>query len=93
MARMRMQALSTPVVFDHPHRDLSRRPFRLVGDSGEYTCDALVIATSIPRKLPGHSVRGSIQERSVSAAPPTASSQGPDVAVIGGNTAVEEHLS
>ena len=48
MARMQAHAerFDTDVVFDHIHSaDLSQRPFRLKGDSGDYTCDALVIAT------------------------------------------------
>ena len=49
MARMQAHAerFDTEVVFDHVHTaDLSKRPFRLVGDNGEYTCDGLIIATS-----------------------------------------------
>src|SRR5690606_25774146 len=45
MPRMQTHAerFDTEVVFDHIHSaDLSQRPFRLAGDSGEYTCDALV---------------------------------------------------
>src|SRR5690606_27372189 len=48
MARMQAHAerFETEIIFDHIHSaDLSRRPFRLKGDSGEYTCDALIIAT------------------------------------------------
>src|SRR5437588_1714891 len=40
------ERFATEMVFDHVHRvDLSRRPFQLFGDSGDYTCDALIIAT------------------------------------------------
>src|ERR1700741_87699 len=46
--RMRLHAerFETEIVFDHINEvDLQRRPFRLKGDSGEYPCDALIIAT------------------------------------------------
>ena len=40
------ERFNTEVIFDHIHSaDLSRRPFTLSGDSGSYTCDALIIAT------------------------------------------------
>ena len=40
------ERFNTQIVFDHIHTvDLSQRPFRLTGDSGTYTCDALIIAT------------------------------------------------
>ena len=48
MERMRLHAerFKTDIVFDHiNHVELRHRPFRLVGDNGEYTCDALIIAT------------------------------------------------
>ena len=98
MARMQAHAerFETEVVFDHIHTaDLSRRPFRLTGDSGEYTCDALVIATGATAKYLGIPSEEAYKGRGVSAC---ATCDGffykdQDVAVIGGgNTAVEEAL-
>jgi len=98
MARMQAHAerFETEVVFDHIHTaDLSRRPFRLVGDSGEYTCDALIIATGATAKYLGIPSEEEYKGRGVSAC---ATCDGffykdQDVAVIGGgNTAVEEAL-
>ena len=40
------ERFNTEIIFDHIHTTkLSERPFRLIGDAGEYTCDALIIAT------------------------------------------------
>ena len=98
MARMQAHAerFDTEVVFDHIHTaDLSQRPFRLKGDSGEYTCDALVIATGATAKYLGLPSEEHFKGRGVSAC---ATCDGffykdQDVAVIGGgNTAVEEAL-
>ena len=98
MARMQAHAerFDTEVVFDHIHSaDLSRRPFRLTGDNGEYTCDALVIATGASAKYLGIESEQKYMGKGVSAC---ATSDGffykdQDVAVIGGgNTAVEEAL-
>ncbi len=53
MARMQAHAerFNTEVIFDQIHTaDLSQRPFRLKGDNGEYTCDALIIATGATAK-------------------------------------------
>ena len=50
MDRMRQHAerFDTEIIFDHIHTaKLDEKPFRLTGDSGEYTCDALVIATGV----------------------------------------------
>ena len=98
MARMQAHAerFDTETVFDHIHTaDLSRRPFKLVGDSGEYTCDALIIATGATAKYLGLPSEELFKGRGVSAC---ATCDGffykeQDVAVIGGgNTAVEEAL-
>jgi thioredoxin reductase (NADPH) len=98
MARMQAHAerFETEVVFDHIHTaDLSRRPFRLTGDSGEYTCDALVIATGATAKYLGIPPEEEYKGRGVSAC---ATCDGffykdQDAAVIGGgNTAVAEAL-
>src|SRR5690349_8397811 len=56
MERMRDHAarFDTEIVFDHVHTaDLSQRPFRLTGDSGTYTCDALIITTGADAKYLG----------------------------------------
>lgn len=56
MERMRRHAerFDTEIVFDHIHTaDLSSRPFRLTGDSGVYTCDALIIATGASARYLG----------------------------------------
>ena len=98
MTRMQAHAerFETEIVFDHIHTaDLSRRPFRLVGDSGEYTADALVIATGASAKYLGIPSEQQYMGKGVSAC---ATCDGfffrdQDVAVIGGgNTAVEEAL-
>ncbi|KAA2286024.1 thioredoxin-disulfide reductase [Arenimonas fontis] len=98
MARMQAHAerFDTEIVFDHIHTaDLSRRPFRLVGDNGEYTADALIIATGASAKYLGLESERRFMGKGVSAC---ATCDGfffrdQDVAVIGGgNTAVEEAL-
>ncbi len=98
MTRLQAHAerFDTETVFDHIHTaDLSKRPFRLVGDSGEYTCDALIIATGATAKYLGIPSEEAYKGRGVSAC---ATCDGffykdQDVAVIGGgNTAVEEAL-
>ncbi len=98
MERMREHAerFDTQIVFDHINSvDLSQRPFRLVGDSGEYTCDALIIATGASARYLGLDSEEAFKGRGVSAC---ATCDGffyrnQDVAVVGGgNTAVEEAL-
>ena len=98
MTRMQAHAerFDTEVVFDHIHTaDLGQRPFRLRGDSGDYTCDALIIATGATAKYLGLESEEKFKGRGVSAC---ATCDGffykdQDVAVIGGgNTAVEEAL-
>ena len=86
----------TQMVFDHIHStDLSQRPFRLKGDAGEYTCDALIIATGATAKYLGIRSEEHYKGKGVSAC---ATCDGfffreQDVAVVGGgNTAVEEAL-
>ena len=90
------QRFDTRVHFDHIiEADLSQRPFRLKGDSGEYSCDALVIATGATAKYLGLPSEQAYMGRGVSAC---ATCDGffykdQDVAVVGGgNTAVEEAL-
>ncbi|TAN07861.1 MAG: thioredoxin-disulfide reductase [Rhodanobacteraceae bacterium] len=98
MQRMAEHAarFNTTMVFDHIHTaDLKQRPFRLKGDSGEYSCDALVIATGADAKYLGLPSETAFKGKGVSAC---ATCDGfffrnQDVAVIGGgNTAVEEAL-
>jgi len=90
------QRFDTEILFDHVNQaDLSQRPFRLIGDSGEYTCDALVIATGATAKYLGLPSEQAFMGRGVSAC---ATCDGffyrnQEVAVVGGgNTAVEEAL-
>lgn len=98
MERMKAHAerFETEIVFDQISAvDLQQRPFRLKGDSGEYTCDALIIATGASAKYLGLPSEEAFKGRGVSAC---ATCDGffyrkKRVAVIGGgNTAVEEAL-
>ncbi|WP_077769082.1 NAD(P)/FAD-dependent oxidoreductase, partial [Burkholderia cenocepacia] len=98
MTRMQAHAerFETEVVFDHIHTaDLSKRPFTLTGDSAQYTCDALIIATGATAKYLGIPSEEAFKGRGVSAC---ATCDGffykdQDVIVVGGgNTAVEEAL-
>ncbi|SDU24127.1 thioredoxin-disulfide reductase [Halopseudomonas salegens] len=98
MERMRQHAerFETEVIFDHINKvDLNKRPFSLWGDSGEYQCDALIIATGASAQYLGLPSEDAFMGKGVSAC---ATCDGffyrnQDVAVIGGgNTAVEETL-
>ncbi|GMV01538.1 MAG: thioredoxin-disulfide reductase [Burkholderiaceae bacterium] len=98
MARFQRHAerFGTELVFDHIHTArLGDKPIRLVGDSGEYSCDALIIATGASAKYLGIASEQAFMGKGVSAC---ATCDGffyrnQDVAVIGGgNTAVEEAL-
>ncbi|EKF9796595.1 thioredoxin-disulfide reductase [Vibrio cholerae] len=98
MERMKEHAerFDTEIVFDHINSvDLSSRPFRLTGDSQEYTCDALIISTGASAKYLGLESEEVFKGRGVSAC---ATCDGffyrnQKVAVVGGgNTAVEEAL-
>ena len=56
MERMQRHAerFATEIVYDHIHTaKLQQRPFELIGDSGTYTCDALIIATGASAQYPG----------------------------------------
>ena len=98
MERMKEHAerFETELVFDHIHTaELGQRPFRLHGDSGVYTCDALIIATGASAKYLGIDSETAYKGRGVSACATCDGFfyRGQDVAVIGGgNTAVEEAL-
>ena len=98
MQRMAEHAerFETEMVFDHIHQvDLAQRPFRLKGDSGEYSCDALIIATGATAKYLGIPSEEHYKGKGVSAC---ATCDGfffrnQDIVVVGGgNTAVEEAL-
>jgi thioredoxin reductase (NADPH) len=98
MARFEKHAtrFNTEIIFDHIHTaKLTQKPMRLIGDSGEYTCDALVIATGASAQYLGLPSEQAFSGKGVSAC---ATCDGffyknQKVAVIGGgNTAVEEAL-
>src|SRR5512143_4144036 len=98
MERMREHAerFDTEIVMDHINEvDFSRRPLLLKGDRGEYTCDALVIATGASARYLGLESEQAFRGRGVSACATCDGFffRGQRVAVIGGgNTAVEEAL-
>lgn len=90
------ERFNTEIVFDHIHTaKLDEKPIRLIGDSGEYTCDALIIATGASAQYLGLPSEEAFMGRGVSAC---ATCDGffyrqQHVAVVGGgNTAVEEAL-
>jgi len=98
MDRMRQHAerFNTEIIFDHINKvELTEKPFKLTGDSGSYTCDALIIATGASAQYLGLPSEEAFKGRGVSAC---ATCDGffyrnQKVAVIGGgNTAVEEAL-
>jgi thioredoxin reductase (NADPH) len=98
MARFEKHAerFDTEIIFDHINRvDLSARPFQLTGDNGDYSCDALVIATGASARYLGLSSEAAHMGRGVSACATCDGFfyKGQDVVVVGGgNTAVEESL-
>lgn len=98
MARFQQHAerFNTQIVFDHINQvDLSKRPFTLTGDSGSYTCDALVIATGASAKYLGLPSEQAFMGRGVSGCATCDGFfyRGQEVCVVGGgNTAVEEAL-
>jgi thioredoxin reductase (NADPH) len=98
MARFQKHAerFNTEMIFDHIHTaKLKEKPIRLIGDAGEYTCDALIIATGASAQYLGLPSEEKFSGKGVSAC---ATCDGffyrnQEVAVIGGgNTAVEEAL-
>ncbi len=98
MERMQQHAarFETTLINDHVNKvDLRSRPFKLVGDAGEYTADALVIATGASAKYLGLPSEEAFKGKGVSGCATCDGFfyKGQDVAVIGGgNTAVEEAL-
>ncbi len=98
MVRMQKHAerFDTEMIFDHIHTaDLSSRPFRLEGDSGVYTSDAVIIATGASAMYLGLPSEEAYKGKGVSACATCDGFfyRGQTVAVIGGgNTAVEEAL-
>ncbi len=98
MERMKAHAehFNTEMIFDHIHTvNVQQRPFRLSGDVGEYSCDALIIATGASARYLGLESEEAFKGKGVSAC---ATCDGffyrkQKVAVVGGgNTAVEEAL-
>ncbi|MFA6178384.1 MAG: thioredoxin-disulfide reductase [Candidatus Methylopumilus sp.] len=90
------ERFNTEMIFDHIHTaKLTEKPIRLIGDSGEYTCDALIIATGASAQYLGLPSEEKFSGKGVSAC---ATCDGffyrnQEVAVVGGgNTAVEEAL-
>ena len=98
MERMKEHAerFATEIVFDHINAvQLGERPFLLKGDSGEYTCDALIIATGASARYLGLDSEETYKGKGVSACATCDGFffRGQKVAVVGGgNTAVEEAL-
>lgn len=90
------ERFKTEVVFDHIHTaHLNEKPIRLVGDSGEYTADALIISTGASAQYLGLPSEETFSGRGVSACATCDGFfyKGQEVAVVGGgNTAVEEAL-
>jgi thioredoxin-disulfide reductase len=98
MERMKEHAerFETEIVFDHINQvDFSKKPYSLTGDSGVYTCDALIIATGASARYLGLPSEETFMGKGVSAC---ATCDGffyrnkPVAVVGGGNTAVEEAL-
>ena len=98
MSRMlkHVERFDTEVIFDQIHTaELNEKPFKLTGDSGTYTCDALVIATGASAKYLGLPSEEAFKGKGVSACATCDGFfyRGQEVAVIGGgSTAVEEAL-
>ncbi len=90
------ERFNTQIVFDHIHTvNLAQRPFTLTGDSGTYTCDALIIATGASAKYLGLPSEAAFMGKGVSGCATCDGFfyRGQEVCVVGGgNTAVEEAL-
>jgi thioredoxin reductase (NADPH) len=98
MQRMLQHAerFNTEIVFDYIHTaKLNEKPMRLIGDAGEYTCDALIVATGASAQYLGLPSEQAFMGKGVSACATCDGFfyRGQHVAVVGGgNTAVEEAL-
>jgi thioredoxin reductase (NADPH) len=94
--RKHAERFDTEMIFDHIHSvDFKQRPYRLEGDSGIYTCDALIIATGASAMYLGLESEEAFKGKGVSACATCDGFfyKGRKVAVVGGgNTAVEEAL-
>lgn len=90
------ERFKTEIIFDHIHTTkLNEKPIRLIGDQGEYTCDALIIATGASAQYIGLPSEEAFMGKGVSACATCDGFfyRGKEVAVIGGgNTAVEEAI-
>jgi thioredoxin reductase (NADPH) len=90
------ERFNTEIIFDYIHTaKLTEKPIRLIGDSGEYTCDALIIATGASAQYLGLASEEAFMGKGVSACATCDGFfyKGQEVAVVGGgNTAVEEAL-
>ena len=90
------ERFNTEIIFDHIHTTkLTEKPIRLIGDQGEYTCDALIIATGASAQYLGLPSEEAFMGKGVSACATCDGFfyRGKEVAVIGGgNTAVEEAI-
>ncbi len=90
------ERFNTEIIFDHIHTTkLDEKPIRLIGDSGEYTCDSLIIATGASAQYLGLPTEEAFMGKGVSACATCDGFfyRGQEVAVVGGgNTAVEEAL-
>ena len=98
MENMRLHAerFNTEIIFDHIHTvDLKTKPYRLEGDAGIYTCDALIIATGASAMYLGLPSEEAFKGKGVSACATCDGffyKQQPVAVIGGGNTAVEEAL-
>jgi thioredoxin reductase (NADPH) len=98
MARMlkHVERFDTEIIFDQIHTvEINEKPFKLTGDSGVYTCDALIIATGASAKYLGLPSEEAFKGKGVSACATCDGFfyRGQEISVIGGgNTAVEEAL-
>ena len=98
MERMQKHAarFKTEIIFDHINKvELKQKPLRLTGDSGVYTCDALIIATGASAKYLGIPSEAAFKGKGVSGCATCDGFffKGQKVAVVGGgNTAVEEAI-
>ena len=90
------ERFNTEIIFDYIHTaKLNEKPLRLIGDQGEYTCDALIIATGASAQYLGLESEQGFMGKGVSACATCDGFfyRGKEVAVVGGgNTAVEEAL-